>query len=295
MTLLFCSLYKDRLDICFSFLTFISHSSHIQFLTPFQADRSSSLRNYLEHYWTISQFERLEMDPTPLAAAVKSGTSPSSMNTSSTIDFPPRGRILYNPCSSLPRNGFRETYRHRLFPTPSPPNSPVSVAIEGEISLSPTTSEKSETFSGGQKFSAAIASLRKLALRGSSQKAQKQDEDSDSVSDLDLGNSLDVESEYSGSDEFFDAPESVDTEEEDEPQPQYFRVAGKEELTSNEGPLTGKKLNMLSDALHGELVVEELRQRCRLMHDRLYGEYQNLDFGIHPQRSVRRSRWTRRQ
>ena len=216
------------------------------------------------------------------------------MATSLTIDTFPRRGILYDPSSSPPRHGFRETYRHRLCPTPSPPNSPVLVAIEGEVSLSPTASERSETVSGSQKFSAALASLRKLALRGSSQKVAEQVADSDSISDLDLGDSLDAESEDSTNDEFFDAPESVDTEEEDEPQPKYFDVAGEEEPTSDEGSLAVEKLCLLADALRGDSVVGELGQRCRRMHNRLYGEYQNFDFGIHPQRSVHRSRWTRR-
>ena len=236
------------------------------------------------------------MDPNHSAAAVKSDTSTPSTSTSSPalIDTPPRGRTLYDPGSSPPRNGFRETYRHRLFPTPSPPDSPVFVAMAGEISLSPTASETSETVSGDQKSSAAIASLRKLALRDSNQKATKHDEDFDNISDLDLGDNIDVKSEDSRNDEFFDALEPSDTRDEDEPQPEYFDAQDEIESTSNEGPLTEEQQNLLAGALHEDPVVENIRRRFRQMYDRLCGEFQNLDFGIRPPRGVHRNRWTRR-
>ncbi|MCJ1381685.1 hypothetical protein MMC17_004796 [Xylographa soralifera] len=241
--------------------------------------------------------QKIEMDPTPLAAALKSDAGTPSMDTTSPalVDTPPRGRILYDPSSSPPRNGFRETYRHRLFPTPSPPDSPVFVSTAGEVSLSPTASETSETVSGGQEFSTAIASLRKLALRGSSKKAIEHDEDFDKISDLDLNDHADVESEDSSNDEFFDTAEQFSEEDKEESQPEYFDVQDEEASISNEGPLTGEQQSLLAGALHGDPVVEIIRQRCPRMHDRLYGEYQNLDFAIRPSRSVHRSRWTRRR
>ncbi|MCJ1293148.1 hypothetical protein MMC34_004701 [Xylographa carneopallida] len=189
------------------------------------------------------------MDPAPSAFEVKSDSSPSprAISSSESAVTPLMGMILDEPSGSPPRNGFRESYRHRLFQSSSPPDSPVFTATKGEISLPPTASETSETVSHGQMYSAAMAGLRMIGLRGSSQKATKQDEDLDSISDLDLGECVDMKSEAtkqdddldaisdldlgecvdaksedSSNDEFLDAREPSDTKDDDELQPEYF-------------------------------------------------------------------------
>ncbi|MCJ1389931.1 hypothetical protein MMC18_002788 [Xylographa bjoerkii] len=240
------------------------------------------------------------MDPnTSPVTKVSEPTSLSIVTSSPTlVDSDPRMRRLYDPSSSPPRNGFRETYRNRLFPTPSPPDSPVFVATAGEVSLSPTPSEVSDTVSDHKTDPPAVASLRKLALRGSSQRATKPDEDFDEISDMGLVDSNEMEPENSINDDFFDAPEHLSTADGEEPQPEYFDIHDEEEPTSDEGPLTEEQRGLLAGALRENRSYEGFRMRCRRMHDRLYRQYQNLDFGIHPRQGVytrRLGRWRRRR
>ncbi|MCJ1398647.1 hypothetical protein MMC11_001848 [Xylographa trunciseda] len=238
------------------------------------------------------------MDSNSSPAAINSDLATGTMAISSPelVDTAPRASRLYDPSSSPPRNGIRENYRHRLFPTPSPPDSPVLVAAAGGVSLSPTTSEISETATDGEKACALMTGLRKLVCRGSRQRTTKHDEDFAEISDLDLRYCIDVGSKDSSKAAFFVAPERINAGDAGEPMPEFFDIDDEEDPNSTESLLNREQQGVLASALRGTRISESIRVSCGRMHDRLYGDYQNLDFGTHPQQgvfSIRLGRWRR--